>query len=156
MHGTIYPRLFIRVNLADIKAVYVPTPTLISTFHSSHCSSIQLITHLSIRVSQHPASLFIPTRVSQHPASPFIPTEYLLYPMVSTRTKNKLAHPAAPVMTEAAKQKAGIKTKRRPKKATKDETIRELQAQIAALKNPGEESFSKEPLVCTTYPVHVD
>ena len=75
--------------------------------------------------------------------------------MVSTRTKNKLVHPAAPIMTEAAKQKAGIKTKCHPKKTTKDETIHELQAQIATLKNPREESFSKEPLVCTTYPVHV-
>lgn len=67
--------------------------------------------------------------------------------MVSTRTKNKLAHPAAPVMTEAAKRKAGIKTKRRPKGPTKDETIRELQAQIAALKSTGEETFSKDPVV---------
>ena len=58
-------------------------------------------------------------------------------------------------MTEAARQKAGIKTKHHPKKTTKDETICKLQAQIATLKNPGEESFSKEPLVCTTYPVHV-
>lgn len=68
--------------------------------------------------------------------------------VASTRAKNKLTHPATPVMTEAAKQKAGIKTKRRPKRATKDETIRELQARIAALENPEEETFSKEPLVC--------
>jgi hypothetical protein len=68
--------------------------------------------------------------------------------VASTRPKNKLAHPAAPVMTETAKRKAGIKTNRRPKKPTKDETIRLLQAQIAALENPHEESFSKEPLVC--------
>lgn len=67
--------------------------------------------------------------------------------VASTRPKNKLTHPAAPVMTEAAKQKAGIKAKRRPKKATKDEPIRELQARIDALENPGEEAYSKEPLV---------
>jgi len=68
--------------------------------------------------------------------------------MVDTRRKNRLAHPAAPVMTEAAKQKAGIKTKRRAKKGTKDaDTIRELQARIAALENADEETFSKEPLV---------
>ena len=67
--------------------------------------------------------------------------------MVSTRTKNKTTHPAAPVMTSAAKQKAGIPTKRRPKKVTKDDTIRELQARIAALESPGGEPFSKEPLV---------
>ena len=138
MHGMIYPCLFIGVNLADIKAAYVPTSALISTFYSSHFSSIQLITHLSIRVSQHPSL-------------PFIPMEYLLYLMVSTCTKNKLVHPAAPIMTKAAKQKAGIKTKHHPKKTTKDETIHELQAQITTLKNPREESFSKEPLVCTTY-----
>ena len=36
--------------------------------------------------------------------------------MVSaTRAKNKLAHPAAPVMTKADKEKAGIKVKRRAK-----------------------------------------
>ena len=67
--------------------------------------------------------------------------------VASTRRKKKDAHPAAPVMTKAAKQKAGIKTTRRTKKPTKDETIRELQAQIAALENPHEETFSKEPLV---------
>jgi len=70
--------------------------------------------------------------------------------VASTRPKNKLAHPAAPVMTEAAKQKAGIKAKRRSKKPTKDKTIRELQARIAAFENPHEETFSKEPLVCTS------
>lgn len=67
--------------------------------------------------------------------------------MVSTRQKNKKAHPAAPVMTEAAKEKAGIPTKRRAKRVTKDDTIRELQARIAALETPGGEPFSKEPLV---------
>ena len=54
-------------------------------------------------------------------------------------------------MTTAAKQKAGIKTVKCWKRVTKDETIRELQARIAALENPDlEESFSKEPLVCVT------
>ena len=67
--------------------------------------------------------------------------------MVSTRPKNKKAHPAAPVMSEAAKQKAGIPTKKRAKKVTKDDTIRELKARLAALENPGGELFSKEPLV---------
>lgn len=69
--------------------------------------------------------------------------------VATTRLKNKLVHPAIPVMTEKAKEKAGIKAKRRPKKITKDETIRELQARIAALENPDEETTSKEPLVCT-------
>jgi hypothetical protein len=51
-------------------------------------------------------------------------------------------------MTEAAKQKAGIKSKRpKKKKVTKDETIRQLQARIASLEDPTGESFSKEPLV---------
>lgn len=67
--------------------------------------------------------------------------------MVSTRAKNQNAHPAAPLMTEAAKQKAGINSKRRLKKVTKAQTIRELQARLSALENPGEELFSKEPLV---------
>ena len=71
----------------------------------------------------------------------------------TTRTKNKLAHPATPVMTKAAMEKAGIKVKRHAKRVTKDDTIRELQAKLAALENPGEEPFSKEPLVrslCTS------
>jgi len=57
-------------------------------------------------------------------------------------------------MTNAAKQKAGIKTKQRPKRITKDQTIKELQARLDALENPDEEPFSKDPLVrishCTT------
>lgn len=67
--------------------------------------------------------------------------------VVSTRTKTKLARPAAPVMTEAAKRKAGIKTKPPKKRVTKEATIKELQARLAALENPDEVSFSKEPLV---------
>ena len=68
--------------------------------------------------------------------------------VASTRAKNKLAHPAAPVMTEAAKQKAGIKAKRRSNRGpTKDEKIRALEAKLDALENPHQGSFSKEPLV---------
>ena len=67
--------------------------------------------------------------------------------VATTHPKNKLSHPAAPVMTQAAKKKAGIKVKQRPKKATKDDTIQELRAHIAALENPDEGPFSKEPLV---------
>ena len=68
---------------------------------------------------------------------------------VGTRQRNKEVHPAAPVMTEAAKIKAGIPTtKRRGKKPTKDEQIRELQARLTALENPDEAAtVSKEPLV---------
>lgn len=71
--------------------------------------------------------------------------------MVSTRGKNKLTHPAAPVMSAAAKRKAGIKTKPRAKKVTKDQQIRELEAKVFALENPGSEPFSKEPLVRITF-----
>lgn len=67
--------------------------------------------------------------------------------VASTRPKNRQAHPTAPVMTKAAKTKAGIKTNRRKKKPTKDETIRQLQARIDALENPHEEELSKDPLV---------
>ena len=67
--------------------------------------------------------------------------------MVSTHAKNKDSHPAAPVMSAVAKQKAGIKTKRCKTKATKDQTIRELQVRLEALENPSGEPFSKEPLV---------
>ena len=68
--------------------------------------------------------------------------------VATTRPKNKLSHPAAPVMTQVAKKKAGIKVKQRPKKATKDDTIQELRARITTLENPDEGPFSKEPLVC--------
>lgn len=72
--------------------------------------------------------------------------------VASTRPKNKTAHPAAPVMTNAAKKKAGIRIKPPQKRVTKDQTIRELQARIAALENPDEEPFSKEPLVRISQP----
>lgn len=72
------------------------------------------------------------------------------YPtMVTTRTKNKTAHPATPVMTEPAKKKAGIKAKPCKTKTTKKATIKELRARIAALEDPNGEPFSKEPLVHT-------
>jgi len=69
--------------------------------------------------------------------------------MVGTHTKNKNVHPAVPVMTEAAKTKAGIPSARRcTKKPTKDEQIRELQARLASLEHPDETAtISKEPLV---------
>ena len=81
------------------------------------------------------------------PSAPFF--QLFHSTMVSTRTKNKTAHPAAPVMTKAAKEKAGIKMKPTQRRVMKDQTIRKLQARIAALKNPDEGEFSKEPLVCT-------
>lgn len=74
--------------------------------------------------------------------------------MVSTRAKNQLAHPAAPVMSEAAKRKAGIKTKPRPKRKTKAQQIQELEARLAAMEDPDGEVLSKEPLVCVTYSLY--
>lgn len=71
--------------------------------------------------------------------------------MVGTRPKNKNAHPAAPVMTEAAKVKAGIPSSRRcTKKQTKDERIRELEARLDVWESPPADettAVSKEPLV---------
>ena len=74
----------------------------------------------------------------------------------ATRTKNKTKHPAVPVMTPAAQRKAGIKAAPppKPKKVTKDQTVRELKVHIATLENPNEETFSKEPLVCSSDPPH--
>ena len=70
------------------------------------------------------------------------------YPtMVGTRMKNKTTHPAAIVMSKAVKEKASIPMKKCTKWVTKDNTIRELQAQIAKLENPAGPLFSKEPLV---------
>lgn len=71
--------------------------------------------------------------------------------MVSTHLKNKTAHPAALVMSRTAKQKAGIKMKPPQKQVTKDQTICKLQARIAALENPADEPFLKEPLVRLGY-----
>ena len=73
----------------------------------------------------------------------------LFFYMVGTRPQNKGKHPAAPVMSEAAKVKAGIKSaKRRTKKPTKDEQIRQLQARLDALENPDQtDPVSNEPLV---------
>jgi len=129
-HGTIQP-YSTGTNLDDIK---------------EFCSSVTaIIPPLSSYCPSHSTLLFI---VLQHSRSPLITNLSPNPAMVDTRRKNRLAHPAAPVMTEAAKQKAGIKTKRRAKKGTKDaDTIRELQARIAALENADEETFSKEPLV---------
>jgi hypothetical protein len=71
--------------------------------------------------------------------------------MVSTRIKNKDARLGAPVMTEAAKIKAGIpSTKRQSKKPSKAEQIRILEARIAAFENPDDDDtmpISQEPLV---------
>ena len=67
--------------------------------------------------------------------------------MVSTHAKNKTAHPAAPVMTNAAKRKAGIDAKQPPKRVSTAQTVRELLARIDALENPQGKTFSKEPLV---------
>ena len=74
----------------------------------------------------------------------------------ATCTKNKTKHPAVPVMTPAAQQKAGIKAAPPPKpeNVTKDQTIQELKVCIAVLENPDEEMFSKEPLVCSSNPPH--
>ena len=68
-----------------------------------------------------------------------------------TRPKNKKARPAAPVMSDAAKVKAGIvPAKPRAKRVTKDATIRELRERIAQLENPDDPHPSKEPLVRTS------
>ena len=78
--------------------------------------------------------------------------------MVGTRAKNKDSHPAAPVMTEAAKIKVGIpSTKRRTKKPTKDEQIRQLEARLAAFEHPDETTpVSNEPLVSPPSLSHSD
>jgi hypothetical protein len=68
--------------------------------------------------------------------------------MVNTRSKNKDEHPAAPVMTERAKVKAGIQPPRPKKTQKKDDQIRELKARLAAFERPDEATIiSKEPLV---------
>ena len=130
---------------ADIKP---PCPlTFTPTNHSPYCSTITL--HLSV-LPHH----FLIYRC--HLALSPIHSSFSSFPtMVSTHGKNKLAHPAAPVMTTAAKRKAGIKTNPRPKRVTKDQTIAELRARLAAFENPGETAFSKEPLVHITKPLHL-
>lgn len=123
---------------ASIKPSHTPTITIIYPQpHNSFYFSHSLNSFFSLYLCRLASQLTL-----------YFPISHLT--MVSTRTKNKTAHPAAPVMTEAAKQKAGIKTKRRPKKVTKDETIRELRARLAISEDPGADSFSKDPLVCTS------
>lgn len=129
-----------------------PNPSFCSHLSSHSCS----------RLSPQSRSRFLPLSllsISFHSliylCSSALSTRFQLssYPtmVATTRPKNKLKHPAAPVMTPAEKEKAGIKTKRRPKKVTKDETIRELLARLAALENPIDEPFSKDPLVFPTH-----
>jgi hypothetical protein len=68
-----------------------------------------------------------------------------------TRPQNKTARPAAVVMTEKAKVKAGIKqAKTHSKRPTKDAKIRALEARIAELEHPDDPHPSKEPLVSTS------
>ena len=69
--------------------------------------------------------------------------------MVGTHPKNKNAHLAAPVMTEATKTRAGIPSaKCHTKKPTKDEQICELEACLTAFEHPDETTaILKEPLV---------
>ncbi|KAF9787362.1 hypothetical protein BJ322DRAFT_1017299 [Thelephora terrestris] len=67
--------------------------------------------------------------------------------MAGTRAKNKDTHPAAPVMTTAAKIRAGIPTTKRQKKATKDDKIRALEARLAAFEQPDDAvAISQDPL----------
>lgn len=96
-----------------------------------HILFATLLSYLLCYLAHHPTRLHLISRTT----------------MVETRTKNKLSHPAAPVMTRAAKEKAGIKTQARRSRVTKDEKIRALEARLAAFENPQEESFSNEPLV---------
>ena len=58
-------------------------------------------------------------------------------------------------MTAAVKRKAGIKTDSRPKRVTKDQTIAELRARVAAYENSSGTSFSKEPLVHIAWPLRI-
>ena len=68
--------------------------------------------------------------------------------MVGTRPKNKTTHPAAPVMSESAKIKAGIPTTKRRKKLPMGDRIRELEARLAVYEHPDDTTpVSKEPLV---------
>jgi hypothetical protein len=75
--------------------------------------------------------------------------------MVNTRPKNQNTHPAAPVMTQAAKIKAGIipKKPRQSKMPSKAEQIRILEARIAAFENPEDDAMpiSQEPLVSLSF-----
>jgi len=137
-HGTIHCHSSIATSPGNIKAFSNSSVIIILPLPSYLLFCLPTLLHSFI----HPCFPVLSLSTCSQPFSN--PTM-----VASTRPKNKITHPAAPVMTEAAKQKAGIKTKRRSRKATKDETIWELQAHITMLENPGEEMFSKEPLVCT-------
>jgi len=114
-HNAIHPRFSLGVNSTSIKlrcarlvALNYPLPTKPPTPHSLNLFDRSYITPC-------------------YPALSPTPFLFMFHPtMVSTRPKTKTAHPAAPVMTTAAKQKAGIKTVQRRKRVTKGKTIREL------------------------------
>ena len=70
---------------------------------------------------------------------------------VKTRSQNRSARPAAPVITEGAKVKAGIQPAKPCRKGkTKDAEIRGLKVRIAELEHPDDPHPSREPLVCVT------
>lgn len=117
----------------------VLVPILLEGYKAATVSLLLLTLSFS-RLSTHYHSLT--------PSHSFISSSLFIY-MVKTRPQNRNMHPAAPVMSKAAKVKAGIKpAKHHTKKATKDEQIHQLQAELAALKNPDQIApVSKEPLV---------
>ena len=69
--------------------------------------------------------------------------------MVDTRSQNKKAHPAAPVMSKKAKVKIGIDPPpKRSKQPSKAARIRELEARLAVFEHPDDAApISKDPLV---------
>lgn len=69
--------------------------------------------------------------------------------MVKTRPKNRTAHPAAPVMTRAAKTKAGIPSTAKPRaKRPVNDKLREIEARLSVMENPDDATaISRDPLV---------
>ena len=110
-----------------------------------------LLTHLLISPPLIPSnfSLVIFNQDHAHSLSPTTMVR-------QTWPKNKIAHPTAPVMSKAAKVKAGIiPAKPRSKRMMKDARIQELEAQIAQFENPNDPHPSKEPSVCASPLSHV-
>jgi len=134
-----------------------PSQTLRRTWPPHPCSHPYKPVHISPSLPTHHPISYHTLSFVFHSIYSIQPNDIAHSPLPATmvretRSSNKTAHPATPVMSTAAKVKAGITpAKPRAKRMTKNATIRELEARIAQLENPDDLHPSKEPLVCVPH-----
>ena len=137
-HHAICEVPFTRVRPTDIKAPH--TPTVVSTHQPFLITPFTLCPSISL----HVFLIYLCYLLALFPVHSFIISNHT---MVKTRVTNSLRHPAAPIMTNAAKAKAGIKHKQPKKKVMQKERIQQLEARINKLESGDGELSSKKPLV---------